>query len=89
MHSINSAPVCVDCHNAGRKQTPSPWPAWAKALAKLRADGDVGVGDTVHRLVMGDQVEAMLRTLGVKCGCTDRRKWMNERFEYADPGACQ
>jgi len=60
------------------------WPIWAKAIAQLRSDADIGVGDTVHRLVMGDQVETILRILGVKCGCTDRRKWLNKKFAYAE-----
>lgn len=60
-----------------------PWPIWAKAIAQLRSEADIGVGDTVHRLVMGDQVETILQTLGVKCGCTDRRKWLNKKFAYA------
>ena len=63
---------------------PSGWPAWARYVAERRADGEVGVGDTLERLLGsgGRLMKATLAALDIDCGCCGRQKRCNERFPY-------
>jgi len=54
-------------------------------LTALRIDSDAGFGDTVERLIDrfgGKRIEAALKRLGIKCGCGDRKAWLNQRWPY-------
>jgi hypothetical protein len=61
-----------------------PWPV--RVMASLAQPGEIGIGDTLHRqLTVGgrDVIAWTLNALNIPCGCSDRQKWLNERFPYA------
>jgi hypothetical protein len=62
------------------------WPAWAQDLANSRQSEDAGLGDTATHQI-GDTAskkfqEWFLKILGKSCGCSNRRRWLNDRFPY-------
>jgi hypothetical protein len=65
---------------------PRPWPLAVRLMASQREAGEIGVGDTLHRL-MGDSAESFeawfVAATGRKCGCGDRRQWLNWMYPYA------
>jgi hypothetical protein len=77
-----------------RRQAPPPPQPWAlspfgimaRTLKLLRAPEDVGVGDTLARIVGpigGDAYKKWyLETFGKSCGCTERQQTLNELFPY-------
>ena len=69
------------------------WPFWARTVARLRQDGEIGVGDTVARLAGNVGGEAFKRTLkdfaGIDCGCVARQEDLNRRFPYPLDGSFQ
>jgi hypothetical protein len=62
----------------------SEWPLLVRAVAKLRTPDDIGVGDTVKRMIVGgDTFEAWYERLtGKSCGCADRRARLNFDYPY-------
>jgi len=62
------------------------WPFLVKWIAQRRQPGEIGVGDTVHRLFSqfgGNTLsEAYERLAGRPCGCKDRQAWLNQRYPY-------
>lgn len=62
------------------------WPWAARIVAKMRADVDKGIGDTLQRLFAklgGEWVKATYHTLtGKSCGCESRQRRANELFPY-------
>ncbi len=66
------------------------WPTWVKAVARMRADGEAGVGDTAHRLLETMGVGWFWQTFVVKltgnCKCEARRKNLNARHPYPAGG---
>ncbi len=73
--------------NGGPKPIPpvplEQWPAWARWIA-FRANGtDIGVGDTVARTLGMQAVAAMLKAVGINCGCSARRAEWNAKYTYA------
>lgn len=64
----------------------SVWPLWARAVAKFRQSDDIGVGDTVVHLIGDARSERFKKWFGRKfgrsCGCTNRQRWLNQRFTY-------
>ena len=60
------------------------WPAWALAVERLRATEDVGVGDTIKRLLgsVGTLFEVTLRAMGAPCRCPERKDTWNAMFTY-------
>jgi len=66
------------------------WPDWAKDLAHDRQPTDTGLGDTIVHLI-GDTRSEKFKTwfhekFGKSCGCTERQRWLNQRFPYAVTG---
>ena len=64
---------------------PKPLPAWAKALSLLKADGEVGLGDTIERIVGpigGEAFKKWAKSKGFSCGCSQRKRHLNKRFPY-------
>ena len=65
----------------------SKWPRWAKDIADQRElPTDVGVGDTVERL-LGDgglAIKAILKAAGVACGCAARKDEWNQKYPYRE-----
>ena len=72
--------------------TPVPfdqWPAWAKAFAAMKVDGETGVGETAHRLFhwpvasqFSDVVFAGLALFKRGCGCVRRQAEWNDLYPY-------
>ncbi len=60
------------------------WPFWAKALEKLSAPEDKGIGDVVARTIGAENSEAFKRwfklTFGKPCGCNGRQKLWNTKY---------
>jgi hypothetical protein len=63
------------------------WPAWTRALAKFRRSADTGLGDTIVHLIGDARSEKFkqwfARKFGKTCGCTERQRWLNQKFPYA------
>jgi len=64
------------------------WPRWAKDLAQARQPADKGLGDTIVH-VIGDVRSEKFKNwfkekLGTSCGCTERQRWLNQKFPYAE-----
>ncbi len=73
-----------------KKRGPIPYEKWPKRfqmLASFRADGDVGVGDTVERCLgtIGKTFKATMRLMGFNCGCDERKEEWNRVYQYPDP----
>lgn len=64
---------------------PERWPDWAKWVGRHRADGDVGVGSTIERMLGrgGVAFKAAFAAFGVDCGCASRRATFDRRYPYA------
>ena len=61
------------------------WPAWANLVAARATPSDIGVGSTIERELgrVGVAFKAVLATLGVPCGCADRRDEWDALYPYA------
>lgn len=63
------------------------WPIFIRAIAKFRAIGDIGLGDTIVHLLGPNRSDRFkkwfTRKFGRSCGCTERQKWLNLRYPYA------
>lgn len=63
-------------------------PRVIKLIKRFAIESDRGVGDTVERLIQQAggrpliRLKATLESIGVDCGCTDRRDWLNETWPY-------
>lgn len=72
---------------------PELWPKWAKALALLARAEDVGVGDTVFRVIGAANSAAFkawyLAAFGQSCGCAERQAEWNAKYAYAAQTDCQ
>ena len=64
------------------------WPLWTRALSKFRHPEDTGLGDTIVHLIGDTRSENFkqwfTRKFGKTCGCTNRQRWLNQKFPYAD-----
>jgi hypothetical protein len=62
------------------------WPLWARTIAKFRQSGEVGIGDTIKRVIGNDSSESFKAwyktTFGRSCGCCERAAQMNARYRY-------
>lgn len=60
------------------------WPVWAKKIAGWKQDGDAGVGDTFARKlgVLGETFKAVMKSLGIDCGCEFRQEEWNRLYPY-------
>lgn len=63
------------------------WPLWAVAVEKIRNDGEIGVGDTVHRQLgrFGVAFKSTMKAMHVPCSCDNRRADWNIMFPYDEP----
>lgn len=84
--------ICGDSPQAPPPQ-PRPvteWPLTARILAKLRAESDAGLGDTIHRHLARFGADAMKRfykrITGSDCGCANRQDKINRMFPYDKSG---
>jgi hypothetical protein len=93
--SAEFAAVCRQYRAAASRRAssppkpPKPWPLAARTVAKLRRDGETGVGDTLARLigsVKGDRMARWYtRMTGRDCGCADGQAALNQRYPYPPP----
>lgn len=64
----------------------SDWPLFIQVIAKFQKSGEIGIGDTIVRLIGKDRSDAFKKWFERKfqksCGCTDRQRWLNRRFPY-------
>ena len=64
------------------------WPSWTWLVMLARKPEDKGLGDTVVHLI-GDARSARFKEwfqqkFGKTCGCTERQRWLNQKFPYAN-----
>ena len=92
VRSSRTEPGCGGCGKGSQSDpaTASPvqrdrWPKWAAVVEGLSHPGEVGVGDTVHRLatvVGGEIFRRVMAAIGVPCGCDQRQELWNKTFPY-------
>ena len=62
------------------------WPLWARTIAKFRQSGEVGIGDTIKRVIGNDTSEGFKtwykQTFNRSCGCCQRQGEMNSKYRY-------
>ena len=62
------------------------WPLWAEAISFFKSDTDIGVGDTVERIIGKANSAGFkawhLKTFGKGCGCSERKSLWNAKFPY-------
>jgi hypothetical protein len=62
------------------------WPLWARTIAKFRKEGEVGIGDTIKRVIGNDNSEAFKKwyksTFNRDCGCCGRQQNLNVQYRY-------
>lgn len=64
-----------------------PWPLIIRGIARQRIDSDLGVGDTIERILAkmgGSQFEWVMHRMGIDCGCGSRKDWLNAVYPYTD-----
>lgn len=68
------------------------WPLAVKAVAAQRRPGEIGVGDTLKRLIDVTSLNfanlfaaAYKKLVGRECGCGDRQAKLNQMYPYGDP----
>jgi hypothetical protein len=88
---------CAHCKKDGHRTDECPlgikpiprseWPIWVNAIALWHDDSDAGIGDTVRRCLgkFGEMFKAILKKLGVECGCDARRNEWNKLYPYNNP----
>lgn len=88
--SHSNAPTIV-IRPASPRNPPTPfteWPLWARAAAKFRHPQDRGLGDTIVHLIGNTRSERFKkwfnRKFGRTCGCTERQRWLNQKYPYTD-----
>lgn len=70
----------------------SEWPAWAKWVGTLRADGEQGVGSTFEAclgragLAFKAAWAVSFGSIGIPCGCSGRKERWDRLYPYADSG---
>lgn len=78
--------VLPDDPAASPAATSEQWPLWARAVSKFRKEGEVGVGDTVRRLIGNDNSDAFKNwykdTFNRDCGCCGRGNNFNLKYKY-------
>lgn len=80
------APLAVAIPPPAVAIPPEKWPKVIQYLARKAIPSDTGVGDVVQRMaarIGGEVFKQIMAKLGINCGCTDRQKWLNERFPLA------
>ena len=59
-------------------------PKWVKWVSKYKTSEDIGVGDTIERLLgkWGQRFKKTMQRFGIDCGCADRRDTFNRFYPY-------
>ena len=61
------------------------WPWSVRIIARLKQNGEQGIGDTLARLIAGvggEQYKALMEAIGVDCGCAARQAHLNAIYPY-------
>lgn len=58
------------------------WPKSFRALCWIRSGQDVGIGDTIFRMLTVLGVEAIKETFGIACDCVAERNRLNQIYRY-------
>lgn len=61
------------------------WPMWATMVAALKSESDLGVGDTIARVIGpfgGDAFKAWTKSIGSPCKCDMRQAKLNALYPY-------
>lgn len=62
------------------------WPKIARQIAWMRSEGETGIGSTLERLIGyvggGFYKEAFKMLTGKSCGCSDRKRHLDQRYPY-------
>lgn len=62
------------------------WPAWVKAVATRKQEGEAGAGDTIKRVLTTLGVDWFFKQFVVRfvgdCGCEARRRNYNALYPY-------
>lgn len=84
--------AAIDVRELPAPQPPAPpdplppdrWPREVRMVADLAERGDRGLGDTIERELAGagETFKRLMKQIGVDCGCTERRAWLNARYPY-------
>jgi len=76
----------VDSNSRNKIETSiERWPLVVRGIARRRIGTDLGVGDTVERIIKrfgGDGFKWIMKRLGIECGCEDRKSLLNKLFPY-------
>jgi len=64
------------------------WPLSIRAIARFRRPEDTGLGDTIVHFIgdtRSDRFKKWFqRKFGKSCGCTERQRWLNQKFPYIE-----
>jgi hypothetical protein len=62
------------------------WPLWARTMYALRSPEDIGVGDTIERIIGKNNSQTFQeyyqKTFGRVCGCHGRKETWNLKYRY-------
>ena len=85
----NAPPPLTIAPKATKHLDPIPhekWPLWSLAIARLKKEGETGLGDTITRMIGHSNSERFKawfqRKFGKSCGCEERRVWLNRKYPY-------
>lgn len=100
--AIASLEICIACDGTGDqacrlakslgsvdcelKPMAARLPKWVEVIAIMRMDGEVGVGDTLARILSyagGEWFKWIAAKAGVNCGCKKRQAALNEEYPYS------
>lgn len=80
---------CGAIHDSGQQiEFEYVEPRIIRILRHFAIESDVGAGDTVERLItkIGSQplelLKSKLESLGVDCGCANRKEWLNSNYPW-------
>jgi hypothetical protein len=67
-------------------KTAKDWPLFARAMRFFREPEDIGVGDTIARIIGPNRSHAFKefyrKTFGKDCGCGNRQQRLNRLYPY-------
>jgi hypothetical protein len=61
------------------------WPLAVRVVARLKRDGEPGIGTTLARLIAGvggEQYKRLMKRIGIDCGCAARQAMLDATYPY-------
>lgn len=77
--------ITIPCPNCKNVSDIIRKPLWVRLITMLRQEEDVGVGDTIRRIlenIGGERFKQLAKRIGLPCGCTQRQEDLNTQFPY-------